>query len=448
MVTVSGGSVGGNILMSFGDDRFIWRDGGTIAGTIQMGDGTDSVLLSGLTESLLAGSAGIDGSTGIDTLTFDRTTSRSGARYSNFEQVNLDNGSTLDLDDRLVLGDSGTGTGNLGIDSTSILSSSQGAVAPFTAGQNVSVDNAGLIDLTTSGSRADDRLTIVGNYVGSNGQLRLQSVLAGDGAASDRLVVSQGTLSGSTAISVVNLNGTGALTTANGIQVVEANNGASSNGAFSLASAVSAGAYQYYLFKGGVTAGSENSWYLRSSVVALPVAATPSTPSTPGDSADPSTPAEPVAQSAPIAAVGTPALPAAAAGQSIALYRVEVPLYSVIPPAAALLAQTSLGTFHERQGSQRLLHEAGWVPAGWARVFGNSLRQTWAGDAAPSLNASIDGYQLGHDLYAHLNDDGYWQRAGVFVSHAHMSGDVKGFALGFDNTHAGRLRLDGDSLGA
>ncbi|WP_226502451.1 autotransporter outer membrane beta-barrel domain-containing protein [Pseudomonas sp. MWU16-30317] len=449
VVTVSGGSVGGNILMSFGDDRFIWRDGGTIAGTIQMGDGTDSVLLSGLTESLLASSAGIDGSTGIDTLTFDRTTSRSGARYSNFEQVNLDNGSTLDLDDRLVLGDSGTGTGNLGIDSTSVLSSSQGGVAPFTAGQNVSVDNAGLIDLTTSGSRADDRLTIVGNYVGSNGQLRLQSVLAGDGAASDRLVVSQGTLSGSTAISVVNLNGTGALTTANGIQVVEANNGASSsNGAFSLASAVSAGAYQYYLFKGGITAGSENSWYLRSSVVALPVAATPSTPSTPGDSADPSTPAEPVAQSAPIAAVGTPALPAAAAGQSIALYRVEVPLYSVIPPAAALLAQTSLGTFHERQGSQRLLHEAGWVPAGWARVFGNSLRQSWAGDAAPSLNASIDGYQVGHDLYAHLNDDGYWQRAGVFVSHAHMSGDVKGFALGFDNTHAGRLRLDGDSLGA
>lgn len=455
VVTVSGGSVGGNILMSFGDDRFTWRDGGTIAGTIQMGDGTDSVLLSGLTESLLAGSAGIDGSTGIDTLTFDHTTSRSGARYSNFEQVNLTNGSTLDLDDRLVLGDTGTGTGNLEIDSTSVLSSTQGSVDPFTAGQNVSVNNAGLIDLTSSGSTANDRLTIVGNYTGDNGQLRVQSVLQGDGAASDRLVVSRGTLSGSTAISVVNLNGSGALTTANGIQVVEANNGAtSSSGAFSLASAVSAGAYQYYLFKGGVTAGSENSWYLRSSVVALPLAATPatpgipSTPTTPVTPADPSTPIEPAAQSAPIAAVGTPALPVAAAGQSIALYRVEVPLYSVIPPAAALLAQTSLGTFHERQGTQALLHEAGWIPAGWARVFGNSLRQTWAGDAAPSLNASIGGYQVGHDLYAHLNDNGYWQRAGVFVSHAHMSGDVKGFALGFDNTHAGRLRLDGDSLGA
>jgi outer membrane autotransporter protein len=458
VVTVSGGSVGGNILMSFGDDRFTWRDGGTIAGTIQMGDGTDSVLLSGLTESLLAGSAGIDGSTGIDTLTFDHTSSRAGARYINFEAVNLTNGSTLDLSDRLVLGDSVTGTGNLAIDGTSVLSASQGSVGPFTAGQNANVNNAGLIDLTRGGNSADDRLTVLGNYTGDNGQLLVQSVLAGDGAASDRLVVSQGTLSGSTAISVVNLNGSGALTTANGIEVVEASNGAtSSNSAFSLASAVSAGAYQYYLFKGGVTAGSENSWYLRSSVVALPLAAAPSppmapgepgTPTTPTTPSEPSTPAEPVAQSAPVAAPGTPPLPVAAPGQSIALYRVEVPLYSVIPPAAALLAQTSLGTFHERQGSQRLLHEAGWVPAGWARVFGNSLRQSWAGDAAPSLNASIDGYQVGHDLYAHLNDNGYWQRAGVFVSHAHMSGDVKGFALGFDNTRAGRLRLDGDSLGA
>lgn len=471
VVTVSGGSVAGNVLMSFGDDRFIWRDGGTIAGTIQMGDGTDSVLLSGLTESLLAASAGIDGSTGVDTLTFDRTTSGSGARYRNFETVALTNGSRLDLADTLVLGDTATGTGSLSIDGTSVIASSQGSVSPFTAGQNVSVSNAGVIDLTTSGASAADRLTVVGNYTGVDGQLRVQSTLAGDGAASDRLVVSQGTLSGTTAIDVVNLGGAGALTTANGIEVVQANNGAtSSNGAFTLGGALSAGAYQYYLFKGGVTAGSENSWYLRSSVVAVPLAAAPvptvptepTVPTVPSDPGSPSVPVEPTvpgapeaptvpiapAASAPVAAVGTPVLPAAAPGQSIALYRVEVPLYSVIPPAAALLAQTSLGTFHDRQGSQRLLDQPGTLPAGWARVFGNSARQHWAGDASPSLDASIDGYQVGHDLYGHLSDDGYWQRIGVFFSHARLSGDVKGFALGFDDTPAGRLRLDGDSIGA
>jgi outer membrane autotransporter protein len=149
-----------------------------------------------------------------------------------------------------------------------------------------------------------------------------------------------------------------------------------------------------------------------------------------------------------VAAAGTPALPVAAAGESIALYRIEVPLYSVIPPAAALLAQTSLGTFHDRQGDQRLLDEAGAVPAGWARVLGNSTRQHWAGDAPSSLSGSIDGYQIGHDLYAHLADSGYWQRFGLFVAHARLDADVKGFALGFNDTKAGSLRLDGDSLGA
>lgn len=82
-------------------------------------------------------------------------------------------------------------------------------MAPFTSGQNVTVTNAGLIDLTRSGASTGDTLSIVGNYVGSNGQLHVQSVLAGDGAASDRLLVSQGTLSGSTAISVANLGGGG-----------------------------------------------------------------------------------------------------------------------------------------------------------------------------------------------------------------------------------------------
>lgn len=440
IVTVSGGSVGGNVLMSFGNDQFIWRNGGTIAGTVQMGDGGDSVLLSGLAESLLATSAGIDASTGVDTLTFDGTSSRTGARYSNFEVVNLSNGSSLDLADPLVLGDSVTRTGSLAIDASSVLSASAnaGGIRPFTAGVGTSVSNAGLIDLTTHGNATSDRLTIVGNYTGSNGRLRLQTVLGGDSAPSDRLVVSLGTLSGTTAISVINVNGSGALTAANGIEVVEASNGATSSaGAFSLAGALSAGAYQYYLFKGGVTAGSENSWYLRSSVVAPPAAAAVLSP---GD--------EPIAASAPVAAVGTPELPVAAPGEIIPLYRVEAPLYSAVPPAASLLAQTSLGTFQDRQGTQRLLHETGAVPAAWARFFGNDLRQQWAGDTAPHLDASIAGYQVGHDLFAHFDDRGYWQRVGVFASHARLTGNVKGFALGFADTRAGTLRLDGDSLGA
>jgi outer membrane autotransporter protein len=55
--------------------------------------------------------------------------------------------------------------------------------------------------------------------------------------------------------------------------------------AFSLSNgSVMASAYQYYLFRGGVTAGTQDNWYLRSSVPAAPIAESP-------DSAVISTPA-------------------------------------------------------------------------------------------------------------------------------------------------------------
>jgi outer membrane autotransporter protein len=475
VVRVTGGDVGGQVLMSFGDDSFTWSSGGLIHGAVQLADGNDTAVLSALNQTLLGATPLINGGPGNDSLTFDATSASGGARYSNWETVSLANSSTLDLPDTFILGDSVSGTGSLAIDSSSVLGASQGTVAPFASGQNATLSNAGLIDMTRSGELTTDRLYLVGNYLGNGGRMALQSELASDDAPSDRLVVSQGTLSGSTSLLVSNIGGQGALTSANGIQVVEANQGAtSSNGAFTLGNDLSVGAYQYYLFKGGVTAGSENSWYLRSSVaapVAIAAAAPPSEvppevppveppveppvtppitpPVTPPVTPPTTPPAAPApAVTAPVAALGTPALPQAAPGQSIPLYRIEVPVYAVVPPAAALLAQVALGTFHERQGEQSLLRERGAVPAGWARTFGSHTRQSWSGDIAPSFDGNIGGYQVGHDLFATLGDNGLRQHAGLFVSHARLKGDVKGFALGLEDRNAGDVRLDGDSLGA
>jgi outer membrane autotransporter protein len=125
-----------------------------------------------------------------------------------------------------------------------------------------------------------------------------------------------------------------------------------------------------------------------------------------------------------------------------------VPLYAVVPPVAALLAQTSIGTFHDRQGEQSLLTEKGAVAAGWARTFGSHLRQSWSGTVAPSFDGSINGYQIGHDVYAWTSDSGMRQRVGLFASQSQLDGDVRGFNLGFKNAKAGDIRLDGDSLGA
>ncbi|AIS17536.1 hypothetical protein LT40_09055 [Pseudomonas rhizosphaerae] len=523
-VTVSGGDIGGNVLLSFGDDRFIWRDGGLIHGTVSLGPGNDTALLSNLSDAQLASPNLIYGDAGVDTLTFDNSRATGGARYSYWETINLNNGSVLDLADRLSLADDSTplGSGLLTLDRTSTLGATQGSVGPIVAGQTVTVNNAGSIDLTRSGAQAGDRLTIIGNYVGNDARLKLQSVLGADDAPSDRLIVAQGTISGSTAITVDNLDGQGALTAANGIPLVEATQGAtSSDGAFTLANNLSVGAYQYYLFKGGVTAGSENSWFLRSSVAPVippppvieppvveppvveppvveppivdppvveppvveppvvqpptveppivepPIAEPPvnePSPVTPPSGEPPEPPQvdlvvppppvqpqppEPApAPSGPIAAVGTPGLPPAIPGQSILLYRIEVPAYSAVPPAAALLALDSLGSFHQRHGEQSLLKERGALAAGWARTFGSHGRQKWAGSAAPSLSSNISGYQVGHDLFAALGDNGYRQHAGLFVGHSRLDGKVRGFALGFDDTPSGDIRLRADSLGA
>lgn len=474
-VTVTGGTVGGQILMSFGNDVFVWRDGGTLEGAVMMGDGDDTGLLSNLPETLLSTTPHIDGGPGNDSLTFANSNPQSGARYVNWETIALTEGSHLTLNDTLTLGDTVSSTGNLNIDASSQIDSSTGVISPFTAGQNVNVNNAGLIDLTRSGSSTGDTLTINGNYSGNNAIIKLQSVLAGDNAESDRLIVASGQMSGSTALNVTNLGGTGALTTQNGIQVVQANQGATSTaGAFTLGQSLSAGAYQYYLFKGGITAGSENSWFLRSSVVTPPAVAavvppvvvppvvvppvsppvvvppvvSPPVVAPPVVAPPVVAPVEPTPVPAPVAAVGTPALPTAAPGQSITLYRQEVPLYAVVPPVAALLAQTSIGTFHDRQGEQSLLTEKGAVAAGWARTFGSHLRQSWSGTVAPSFDGSINGYQIGHDVYAWTSDSGMRQRVGLFASQSRLDGDVRGFNLGFKNAKAGDIRLDGDSLGA
>jgi outer membrane autotransporter protein len=137
----------------------------------------------------------------------------------------------------------------------------------------VGLNNAGTIDLS-AGNDGAGRLLVIGDYNGDNGVLRLNSVLGQDDAASDRLVISQGGISGSTGLLVSNLGGPGAATQGNGIQVVEARDGATGNAnAFIQTQTLSAGAYDYRLFKGGVTAGSENSWYLRSTLVAPPAPA-------------------------------------------------------------------------------------------------------------------------------------------------------------------------------
>jgi outer membrane autotransporter protein len=502
-ISVSGGRISGEVRASFGDDVFGWSGGGLIDASVLMGDGNDRALIGNLDERSLSSTPSVDGGLGNDRLTFIQTTTAGAGRYPGWETVELTDQSRFKLDGDLFLGDSISGTGTFVTDSTSVLDVSQGSIRPYTAGQLATLSNAGIIDMDTNGSVANDALTVDGNYVGSGGQLLLQTTLGDDRSASDRLVVSQGTISGNTQLGIRNINGLGGLTQVNGIEVVQAINGATSTSdAFVLGNRVVAGAYRYQLFKGGLTAGTENSWFLRSSVAAIrpPASAPPMPPNAPpgvgpvvNPVPDPVTPpavippaiteparpipvdadeppvepptavpaALPVAPATPIAAAASPAavspipapsaspIPAVSSGaEPIPLYRLEVPIYSVFIPAAQIMAREAVGTFHDRQGDQSLLSKTGTAPAGWARLYGSDVRRDWAGTASPRFDGSTKGYQVGHDLYAAPTDSGQVQHAGVFVGQSRLQGSVKGFAEGFKDTKAGRMKINGDHFGA
>jgi outer membrane autotransporter protein len=449
-ITVTGGEIVGEIRASAGNDSLTWDSGGIIRSAILMGDGDDRATLRNLSASSLAQTPTLDGGNGSDLLTFDNTTTSGVARYINWETVNLNNKSQLDFDGNFVLGDSTTGSGVFNIDSSSVVTSAKGSLTPISADQRATLNNAGIIDLGSGNSRTSDTLTVQGNYAGNGGQLWLQSPMGDDSSPSDKLVVNNGTLSGTTSITVSNLGGTGAATLQNGIQVVQAQGTAiSDSGAFRLKAPLSVGAFDYYLFKGGVTAGSENSWYLRSSVVAPPLVAAPVPDPDPTPNPDPTVPPVLVPLVAlPVAAVGTPPLPTPVAGAApVPLYRQEVPVWSVLPPAAAQLALTALGTFHDRQGDQRLLKETGAFGAGWGRVYGKNIEQTWAGTVTPRLDGSLNGFQVGNDLFSSQTSGGQTQRTGFFVGHSRLKGDVDGFNQGFQDKRAGKVELQGDSLG-
>jgi outer membrane autotransporter protein len=127
-------------------------------------------------------------------------------------------------------------------------------------------------------------LTVLGNYVGQGGILRLETVLGGDGSPSSRLVINGGTATGQTGIAIVNVGGAGAATVSDGILVVQAiNGGTTAPAAFSLSGRAVAGAFEYNLFRGGLTNPNDNNWYLRSATPVPPEPGpTPPIPPTPG----------------------------------------------------------------------------------------------------------------------------------------------------------------------
>jgi outer membrane autotransporter protein len=284
-------------------------------------------------------------------------------------------------------------------------------------------------------------------FISNGGTLRLDTVLNQGGAAthSDTLVVDGTSVGagGPTSMAIRNAGGAGALTVGDGILVTQVLDGTSSAaGAFSLqGGSITAGAFDYFLFKGGPSAGSEGNWYLRSSLV------------------EGGTPAP-----------GSPPLPTLAPGAApIPLFQPGVAVMSVMPSVARTLGLLTLGTFNERQGDQLLvrggcsretqdrLWNAGKSITGdencttrigaWGRVFGQNTREHFAQGARPDFDGSFAGFQVGADLWRLESSNGHRDNIGFYVAQARASGSVHGSVDGFAGALAGHVDLDASSYG-
>ncbi len=314
--------------------------------------------------------------------------------------------------------------------------------------------NEGAIQLA-SGESIGNVLQVRGSYVGAGGSMAINTFLGGDGSPSDMLVVSGGSATGETMVRVNNVGGPGAETTGNGILVVNAINGATTApGAFALEGEARAGAFDYDLFRGGVS-GSANSWFLRSDFI-VPPGPEPEPPIPPGPPFPPNPPPDPLPPG-PHPIIGP-----------------ELATYGVVQPLARQLGAAILGTLDDRVGDTYDPDGCGaasasgpagvptkksepascqqFSPSVWGRFFGETVNNHYQAFADPRANGNLGGFQGGIDLLRGSLIAGHSERAGFYGAYGDVSADVNGLvtnpaATAYTLTRTGSLNLNAWSLG-
>lgn len=426
VLTLSGGTVKGDVVLGLGDDVFSFDGGeltgdvcgddpqatsndgndtfrfagGTWAGNFQGGNGSDAVTVSSVgydgTQILDGGDDTGIGDGWFDTLTLSGVTATAnGTSLRNWETVMVDGGALAIADGAWVVGvagDPGTGVfltgggaldarnqlqlaGNLTLDAGSNFITHGGGAGVYEV--NGSVNNAGRLLL--GDGVVGDVLTVNGNYVGTNGQVVLDAVLGGDASGADRLVI-QGNASGTTKLLVRKVGVTGAQTTG-GISMVTVM-GTVAQDAFALGHwdyttaigehALIAGAYGYTLRQ------TSDGWRLVSELTPAV-----SDPANPVDPINPVNPINPVAPIDPVVPVNPKPL-----------YQPGVPVYEAYPKT--LLALNGVPTLQQRVGNRAWAGEDATYPAGgdsgfWSRFEGRGYR--------PTAKASTSGIDTDLDIW-------------------------------------------------
>jgi outer membrane autotransporter barrel domain len=448
-VTLASGSVRGEVATGEGGDTFDWS-GGTLDGGLTMGRAGNTATVrdvdTSTTSHLLAGSGG------GNTLNFVQTEARGGTFGADVlaKGIDLEGWNTINylehaaftLTDGLRLAGS-----DVNIDATSVVFAGDGVhpVISATTPGGANVSNAGTIDLTNGAGSPGNTLTIDGNYVGSDGTVKLVSTLNAGGAlaaqTTDRLLI-QGSASGQTVLDIVPSSlSTGELTDANrngyvgadeGISVVQvAGNG--DGGAFRLNGGyVAFGAHQYGLYAfqpgasdaaqrvvGGTTSGNAFWDYRLANVLVCdgpcpaPTTASPAATPPPGQAyVAPPPPTGPLAE-----AHARPALVP------------QVPAAIVSPSALAFYGYRAIDNLHRRLGEVRNMDD---MDEG---LGGETFVRTFGGDYDVSTNRSFGDYGYDYDMQTHavqvganifdLNADRFTLRAGLAYTHGTTRIDPK-----------------------
>ncbi len=398
-----------------GNANVTLESGSTVSGAVRLGSGSDTLTVEG-TANIDGTSAILDGgnvtdSSVTDTLANDTFTNKlnfqgttqtvNGADLLNWETVTL-TGSSLTLDDGILntAGRLATGyttdadgttasglyltnastlyspatlaiSGDVNIDASSELKQAVGGSI------NGDVTNAGLIYW----GNLNHTLTISGNYTGISGsKLSLETYLAGDSSATDKLDVT-GSTSGNSTVVIRPAAGSPGAQTQVGIDVI--NVAGTSAGTFALANPVQAGAYQYVLKKSG-NGGDANDWYLVSHYIG---GNTPVGPTYP-----------------------------------FPIYRPGVGDYVSGQAVNAEEGFFTTANFHERRGENTITDVNGhqsWVRPYYYHFSADGYnRFSYSG-------AKLYGLQLGQDVWSSITKDGASKRVAVTLDYACTDTDFK-----------------------
>lgn len=306
--------------------------------------------------------------------------------------------------------DTGTMLDRLSIDATSAWEITGSSIVN-------TLDSAGTISFAAPGDNGFKTLTVKGDFTSDDNLFVLNSELGDDSSQTDRLVF-EGAVVGISRVSVNNAGGLGALTTGNGIMVVDA--ALATSDAFVQQGRISAGAYDYTLFAGDRSGNFDGQWYLRSTYDPTP-------------NPDPNPNPEPNPKPEP----------------ELPNYRSEVPLDTVAPVLANRFGLAMLGTYHDRRDTIDPN-----VSAFWFRAFGERGNAGSASGSAEnhlaefhrdgaSYSYKLDGFQAGMDLYRSEKQNGTHDLAGLFIGAGRAEADVDRVYGG----KAGELTMNGYSFG-